>query len=779
MNFLNRISLRLFFMAISLGILVPYPLSAAQLSIPASCVVISSDAKLFFAGAAQSEGAVEHALSGGNREKNESLPLMTETAAINGVGNQKNPLYNAPLAVLGLIEERNMFEQISGYKPVIVPAQDCATIYSVEQYGIVENKQKEQPETQKKSDVTQNKEEKKQEQTRLCVARDVKDSTNAVAGGIIALCTLAKPTRIFMAVKSHTGVWGDRGSGIALVEPRTQEIALTAEEKQAIAEEKKKQGSEQQEPEQQTKNVQILFQMDLWAQKPADDTINRALPLDVSCDAVKIGGDLASLGDAVDMYWDPLLNRLYIALQPTAGSASGDGARSIVMGRFESIVEIDQEALKKKEAAKKANPAQEADNEVPKKARLVLHLEPIMPVEACGDSAESIIGVRRAGVRLCQHEVRSMGTSTSLNYLIVQGGVGAPHETKRSVFALPLVRASYEIMQTNGALEKLRTEFADKIKEGDTTAAATVQEKIEALMRMRHAAELRQGVLACRHEDPRTTDAFAQTAPYRFADRGFKKPAMSVSDVYCAHDVAACVGGGPLFAGDITSLAVRGDSVLVTVADAAPGQQPGVFYSQALFDQTGKIKNWTLWRRAGTWTTADGVQEKIFGLAIDGLDQRMAIIGDSSEKITAIKRSLWHKGEKDGHGLVHALNTVFEKEQTGVLGLFDFPAGIPGLADASLFAALGSRCVVLAHTGSVLDGVLVPHTGSFVSDISFCTDGSAPCLPDVSGVPSNAIPAQTRVLSMSGGDLEQISPLTSIEIVSYKNSIVQYKNSIV
>ncbi len=771
MNLFNRIFFRLFLMATSLVFLtLKHALDAAQLSIPASCVALSSDAKLFFAGAAQSDAVAEHALSGGNREKNESLPLMTEKASINGVADQKNPLYNIPLDLVGLVEERNMFEQISSYKPVVVTARECATVYTVEQYGVVENKQNEQPETQKKSAEAQNKEEKKQEQTRLCVARDVKDSTSAVTGGIVALSTLIKPTRIFMAVKSHTGVWGERGSGIALVEPRTQEVALTAEEKQALADAKKKQGSEQQEPEQQTKNVQILSQIDLWFQKPVNDAVCRAIPLDISCDAVKIGGDLTSLGDAVAMHWDPLLNRLYIALQPTAGAAVGDGARSIVVGRLESIIEIDQEALKKKEAARKASPSQEADSEVPKKARLVLHLEPIMPIAACGDSAESIIGVRRAGARICQHAVRTMGTSTSLNYLIVQGGVGAPHETKRSVYAVPLVRSSYEIAKTNGTLEKLRAELVEKTKTEDKAACAALQEKIEALMRVRYAAELRQGTIACQHEDPRTTDAFGQTAPYRFADRSFKTPATSVSDVCCAHDAAACVGGGALVAGDITSLTVRGDSVLVTVADAVPGQQPGVFYSQALFDQTGKIKNWTLWRRAGVWMTAEGEHGKIFGLAIDGFDQKMALIGDSSKKITAIKRSQWSQGEKDGHGLVHALNAVLEKEQTGVLGLFDFPAGIPGLADASLFAALGSRCVALAHTSSVIDSVLVPYTGSFVADMCFCSEGSVPSVCDVSGLPTNAIPVQTRLLCLSGGDLEQISPLTSLEIIPYKNT---------
>ncbi|MDZ4099415.1 MAG: hypothetical protein U1E13_12080, partial [Methylophilaceae bacterium] len=445
-----------------------------------------------------------------------------------------------------------------------------------------------------------------------------------------------------------------------------------------------------------------------------------------------------------------------------------------MVGRFDSIIEIDQEALKKKEAAKKTNQNQEEnkDNEIPRKARPVLQLLPLCPASACGQPEESIVGAHGAGVHVSCHRVRTLNTSTSLSYLIVQGGVGAPHTTKRSVYALPLVRATSDVMRLNAALEKMQSELAEKKKAEDAVACAVLQKNIDALVLARRDVEMGQGLLANKHEDPRASDVFGQTPPYRFADRSFKTPATAVSDVPSVHDRAACVGGGPVPAGDITSLVVRGDSVFVTVGDPLPGQQPGVFYSQALFDQMGKIKGWSYWRRSGTWVSDTAVNEKVFSMSIDAFDQKMAVVGDAPEKITAIKRSAWSAGQKDGHALVHALNYAFEKEPAGVLGLFDFPASMPGLGDISLLAALGSRSIVFAHTGSLIDGVLVPETGDFVSDMYASDEGMLGAAGDIIAGQKKSIPAHTRVLSLCGGDLAQISPLASVEIAPYKNKSI-------
>jgi len=318
----------------------------------------------------------------------------------------------------------------------------------------------------------------------------------------------------------------------------------------------------------------------------------------------------------------------------------------------------------------------------------------------------------------------------------------------------------------------MQSELADKKKTEDTVACVTLQKNIDALLLVRRDVDMGQGLLANKHEDPRVSDAFGQTAPYRFADRSFKVPAKTVSEVPLAHDRAAFVGGGPVPAGDITSLFVRGDAVFVTVGDPAPGQQPGVFYSQALFDEMGKIKSWSYWRRSGTWVSDTGVNEKVFSASVDAFDQKMAVVGDAPEKITAIKRSAWSAGQKDGHALVHALNSAFEKEPVGVLGLFDFPAGMPGLGDISLLAALGSRSLVLAHTGSLVDGVLVPETGDFVSGMYTLDDGTPCAARNVVDGQKKSISAHTRVLSLCGGDLAQISPLTSVEIAPYKDKSI-------
>src|SRR5207244_4228234 len=162
-----------------------------------------------------------------------------------------------------------------------------------------------------------------------------------------------------------------------------------------------------------------------------------------------------------DMHFDRALGRVYIALQVQAGSQENDGARALVVGYM---------------------------NE-----RNRFTLFPIAP-DSAFSHADTIIGAQGAHAQVSLHKVRSMITSTSLNYIVVVGGKGAPTETKRMVFALPIISGT-NFKEQNGTI-------ADKLA------------------------------------DPE--DLFNFDPPW-LEGRFIKNPATTVADMTCAHDIAANV----------------------------------------------------------------------------------------------------------------------------------------------------------------------------------------------------------------------------------------------
>ena len=128
---------------------------------------------------------------------------------------------------------------------------------------------------------------------------------------------------------------------------------------------------------------------------------NTAARFDVTTDALKIGADLASIANVVDMHWDAQLKRLYIATDITGGAAGTDGARAVVVARL-------------------------SENK--------LIFDAIAPV-AVFDSGNRIVGSQGASAVVSLNKVSTMHTSTFLSYLIVAG----PNTTDGTVYAMPLV----------------------------------------------------------------------------------------------------------------------------------------------------------------------------------------------------------------------------------------------------------------------------------------------------------------------------------------------------
>ena len=132
-------------------------------------------------------------------------------------------------------------------------------------------------------------------------------------------------------------------------------------------------------------------------------------------------------------------------------------------------------------------------------------------------------------------------TSTGLSYLVVFGGHGLPHETRRKLFALPIV---------NDYLHPYA------------------------------------GMLANKNSVP--ISQFGEKKPFRFEKRFFTEPAIKPGDLFEETDAAARIGGSVVLDDDIRQVIVAGDAVYIVVKN-------NIYYSQALFDEYGRIKCWTDW----------------------------------------------------------------------------------------------------------------------------------------------------------------------------------------
>lgn len=476
----------------------------------------------------------------------------------------------------------------------------------------------------------------------------VKDASGTMTtSGIVGLGNMADVIAV-AAVKSNAGGnFGAAGSGLAMLRLDTEK-----EEKDCLV----------------TTN-RVLKQVDA----PDSDPVGlqtRALPLDVTTAAVNIGSDLAAMNDNAVFHWDNRLTRLYVGLQVTAGAGANDGARAVVI----------------------VSPTESGKFVV----------QTIAP-DAVFANQDEIIGAVGANVQVSTHGLKTMCTSTALDYLIVHGGNGTPSTTMRTVYALPLVN-------TKGA----------------NAAHGTIANKNAMI-----------NVFAGTFTDPATTNA-------QMTKTG---------------DTAALVGGGALAVGDITDMFVRGDTVFVTVKTADANHAPGIFYSQALFDDTQKITRWTTWQRVG------GSTDSVLGATIDPLYNVVTIAGTNGN---TIKRTAWGTGDNNGllggtltdasKGLVSLVGAELPQETAGVQGLFNFPCITPGLNNKiSLLIFTGLKKIVLAETGVNNGTSLIPNVGDFAKDKETFTNGTI-----THDLPA---PATTpRLLSISGGVLDDLGPITCAEI---------------
>ncbi len=298
------------------------------------------------------------------------------------------------------------------------------------------------------------------------------------------------------------------------------------------------------------------------------------------------------------------------------------------------------------------------------------------------------------------YHVGTMATSTMLQYLIVVGGVtGTTTNLQRSVYALPQLNAT--------------------------------------------------GGLASVNAVPVTT--FSATYPYVLTGRTLTTAPTATTDLYRSTDVPAIVGGGAAPAGNITQMFVSGDAVFISVGaiDPLAGQQPGIWYSQALFDEYGRIKGWTNWQRAS------GSFESVWGFALDERSGNFwTMPGGSVTDIFTVKRSLWQR-----NGILqNIMGQILPPAVGSAQNLFTAISGTQatfavGDEALSVLVGTGYKTVALLQTGEASGGYFGPTFDYNIG--TACHNGS------LAGFTSGG-----RWLSMDGGILDQLGAIQTAIVVT-------------
>lgn len=488
-------------------------------------------------------------------------------------------------------------------------------------------------------------------------AQNIKDANGLTTSGILALAsTRGIPSGVFAAVLPNgSSTFGNSGSGIALL--NFLQLKSTVDGKEVS---------------------QFVFEQ--WPAQAGSSQIVAA-QFDTTSSFLKINTNLAAMTNVVDMYWDTGLQRLFVVIQGTANAGATDGVRAVAVGQ---VVRASATTFN-------------------------LIFVPIAPASVFVSGAgNEIVGGQGSGAQVSWHKVRTMHTTTGMDYLIGVGGNGSPSATARSVFAMPIVNSIND--------ENIITDPLNQATLADVQA---------------------------------TPAAIFSGTPSVFRRRVITTPATTNAQIYTTSSLQALVGGGALAAGDIVDVFVFRDTVFAVVGTPVdPTQLPGIFYSQALFDNQGLIQLWTPWRRT-TGSTAH-----MFGMGYNtAIGNINFMTGADANNVFTINRTQWGTGDPNGlQPLGIYLMDQFPQDNSGMQGFFDFPTNTPGLTQMSMFAVTGFKKVVLVESGSVVGGAFTPDGGDYVSNGQTFTDGTI------------SPAANAKALSITGGELANLGAIVGAEI---------------
>lgn len=230
------------------------------------------------------------------------------------------------------------------------------------------------------------------------------------------------------------------------------------------------------------------------------------------------------------------------------------------------------------------------------------NLLPVAPDSAISAAATNeLVVTKQSNQPITINKIGVMHASTGPSYLIIQGGWGTTSTVGNSVWALPLVDNPRDSV-TNGTLANKNSPLS----------------------------------------------------PY-FT---FTEPATAPGDLANSTDTFAIVGGTtlPLASdGSVFDMVVLGDTVYASIAPSSTAtSDSGLFYSQALFDQDGKIVGWTPWTKRGFPTS--GTTTGVSFFAVDAVTATIWAVDGQTQQV--VKTNSWSSlGQPSS--LLAMLNTTF------------------------------------------------------------------------------------------------------------------------
>lgn len=197
---------------------------------------------------------------------------------------------------------------------------------------------------------------------------------------------------------------------------------------------------------------------------------------------------------------------------------------------------------------------------------------------------------------LSVHRIAVLHASTGPSYLIVNGGNGIRDVTGNLIFAIPLVDDPTQI-----------------------TVHGTEANKNSALVNGK-----------------------------------FVLPALVNADLTTNTDPAALVGAGPFpfdAIKDLSDMVVVGDTVYASSnIPQSNTNEIGIFYSQAMFDETGKIIRWTPWtKRSFPFNGFPHNSPQVTFFDVDAYTGKIWAVGGNNKSVndTIVRVTAWDKGTSD------------------------------------------------------------------------------------------------------------------------------------
>lgn len=329
----------------------------------------------------------------------------------------------------------------------------------------------------------------------------------------------------------------------------------------------------------------------------------------------------------------------------------------------------------------------------------VIGFVPIAPAGVFSAN-NSILGTNVPGETVALNEVTTIQTSTYLSYLVVvRGG--------QNVYAMPLVQNPAAADGSHGQLANVN-------------------------------------ILPYNEYSP---------PPYlRFQGRRFIEPARVAGDVYTTQSSAAQVGGGPAPAPIVKMHAFKDAVYIATQAVGTNSEAPGIFWSQALFDDAARIKGWTAWQRTGVASGA------LAGFSFGNKTGDFYTIDWINGQTHSGYVTTW-SGEENLETFV-AEN--FEKNKARVQGLVDFPRQTAGFdqtigSRVSVAGLTGYKKMMLIQTGLDKNGVFSSQSANSQYSENFFQSSN--------GTLENFSPGVLSV-AVSGGALDELKNIVAIELVN-------------